>query len=197
MNVKAVLFAFMPFAASAQGFAGLGTDADGFAVPERGYAFDFPTDHGAHPEYRIEWWYLTANMIGEDGTDYGLQWTLFRTALAPEAGEGWSAPQIWLGHAAVTTPSDHYVSERFARGGVGQAGAIAGPFEAWIDDWQMLGDWDEMRLTASGTDFAYDVRLEANGPLIFQGNDGYSVKSAEGQASYYYCLLYTSDAADD
>lgn len=188
MSVRLVLFLILwPMGALAQGFAGLGTTADGFAVPERGTPFDFPTDHGAHPEYRIEWWYLTANLTGPDGTPYGLQWTVFRSALAPEAGEGWTAPQVWMGHAAVTTPDRHLVAERFARGGIGQAGAVADPFAVWIDDWQMAGDsFDAMRMTASGPEFAYDMALTAEGPLVFHGDAGYSVKSAEGQASYYY-----------
>ena len=188
MNVRALLLAMLlPVAAWAQGFAGLGTTAEGFAVPQRPATFDFPTDHGPHPDYRIEWWYLTANLKAEDGTDYGLQWTLFRSALAPEAGEGWDTPQLWMGHAAVTTPDAHFVTERLARGGVGQAGATAEPFEAWIDDWTLSGpDFGQLRMTASGPDFAYDMALTAQGPLVFHGEDGYSVKSAEGQASYYY-----------
>lgn len=187
MNVRAIIFVcLLPLTAMAQGFAGLGTDAEGFAVPAPNPVFDFPTDHGPHNDYRIEWWYLTANLTGPDGIAYGLQWTLFRSALAPEAGEGWTAPQLWMGHAAVTTPTDHYVSERLARGGIGQAGVTADPFAAWIDDWVLEGDWSEMRMTASAADFAYDMALTAEGPLVFHGADGYSVKSAAGQASYYY-----------
>jgi predicted secreted hydrolase len=187
MNVKALFFALcLPVAAMAQGFAGLGTDAEGFTVPQPDPQFNFPADHGPHNDYRIEWWYLTANLEAADGTPYGLQWTLFRSALAPEAGTGWTAPQLWMGHAAVTTPDQHYVAERLARGGIGQAGVTADPFEAWIDDWALQGDWTTMRMTASGPDFAYDMALTAQGPLIFHGDGGYSVKSAAGQASYYY-----------
>ena len=43
----------------AQGFAGLGQSADGYALPAPDYVFTFPDDHGAHNDYRIEWWYLT------------------------------------------------------------------------------------------------------------------------------------------
>lgn len=190
MNAKIIVLALMPFAANAQGFAGLGGDAEGFGMPTPAPTFDFPTDHGPHDDYRIEWWYLTANLQAADGTDYGLQWTLFRSALAPETGAGWTSPQLWMGHAAVTTPTDHYVSERIGRGGIGQAGVTAAPFSAWIDDWQFSGDWQTMAMTASGTDFAYDMDLTAQGPLIFHGDDGYSVKSAGGQASYYYSQPY-------
>lgn len=188
MNAKVlILLLFWPFAALAQGFAGLGTEAGDFTTPTPGRAFDFPADHGAHPDYRIEWWYLTANMTGPDGTPYGLQWTLFRSALQPRDGTGWDTPQLWMGHAAVTTPDRHHVAERLARGGIGQAGVIADPFSAWIDDWSMAGpDMDSLRLTATGPDFAYDVQLRAQGPLVRHGQDGYSVKSAAGQASYYY-----------
>jgi predicted secreted hydrolase len=193
MNARVWVLVFWPGVVAAQGFAGLGAEADGFTLPERGYQFQFPADHGAHPDFRIEWWYLTANLTGPDGTHYGLQWTLFRSALAPEAGEGWTAPQLWMGHAAVTTPDQHYVTERLARGGIGQAGVTAEPFEAWIDDWRMAGaDMEALTLTASGPEFRYHMRLTAEGPLVLHGDGGYSVKSAEGQASYYYSQPYYS-----
>lgn len=182
-----MVFAMFPGAAQAQGFAGLGTSVEGFAEALPGGEIVFPRDHGAHPDYRIEWWYLTANLEGPDGTPYGLQWTLFRSAVEPYREEGWQSPQVWMGHAAVTTPEAHYVAERFARDGIGQAGVSAEPFEAWIDDWQMAGpNFDSMRLTASGTDFAYDMQLKAQGPLVLHGEAGYSLKSASGRASYYY-----------
>lgn len=182
-----VLAISLPLQAHAQGFAGMGSTADGFATPAPAPQFDFPADHGAHPEYRIEWWYLTANMQGPDGTPYGLQWTLFRSALAPYATQDWDSPQIWFANAAVTTPDAHHTAERFARGGTGQAGVIAAPFEAWIDEWHMRGaTWDALSLHAAGADFSYDVELRAQGPLVRHGAAGYSVKSAEGQASYYY-----------
>ncbi len=190
MNAKAIfitLLLLFPLGALAQGYAGLGGSAEGFEVPQRGYMFEFPADHGPHPAYRIEWWYLTANLKGDDGKDYGIQWTLFRSALKPFETEGWQSPQIWMGHAAVTTPERHFFAERLSRGGVGQAGVIAEPFAAWIDEWRMSGpDFDTLSLTANGADFGYALALKAQGPLVFHGDDGYSIKSADGQASYYY-----------
>ena len=174
--------------AHAQGFAGLGSTADdGFSVPQRGTPFTFPDDHGPHPDYRIEWWYVTATLTGADGRDYGIQWTLFRSALRPETGPGWEDPQIWMGHAGLTTPDAHFVAERFARGGVGQAGVTAAPFDAYIDEWHMRGpSLSEVNLTAQGTDFSYDLDLATDKPFVPQGDQGYSVKSGGGQASYYY-----------
>ncbi len=194
MNARclALLAALAAGPACAQGYAGLGTRAEGFAIPSPDTRLSFPDDHGPHPEYRIEWWYLTANLTDAAGTDYGIQWTLFRSALAPFEAEGWASPQIWLGNAGLSTPTEHYAAERLARGGTGLAGATAQPFEAWIDDWRMAstamtGDQlDALSLTANGDGFAYDLALTANGPLVPQGIDGYSVKSREGQASHYY-----------
>lgn len=190
MNVK-VLFVslFWPWAACAQGFAGLGTSVEGFAIPQSGYQFQFPTDHSAHPDFRIEWWYVTANLKGDDGTEYGIQWTLFRSALAPYDVQGWDSPQVWLAHAALTTPDAHFVEERRARGGIGIAGAGGTPFRAALDEWSLNSSddgIDTVTLTANGENFGYNLQLDADGPLIFHGRGGYSVKSASGQASYYY-----------
>ncbi|WP_170413500.1 lipocalin-like domain-containing protein [Ruegeria atlantica] len=190
MNVRIwliVLLLALPGFGRAQGYAGLGGSAEGFTVPQPGYTFQFPQDHGPHSDYRIEWWYLTANLKGEDGRDYGIQWTLFRSALKPHEAEGWQSPQIWMGHAAVTTPKKHYFAERLSRGGIGQAGVTAKPFEAWIDEWHIRGpDLNTVSLSANGAEFGYDLKLTAKGPLVFHGQNGYSVKSADGQASYYY-----------
>ena len=174
--------------ARAQGFAGLGAPSDGYAMPDPARPIVFPQDHAPHPFYRIEWWYLTAPLSLADGTPLGIQWTLFRSALAPipEPGEA-IPPQAWMGHAAVTTAETHRVAERLARGGIGQAGATGVPFAAWIDEWSMQGDpAHALQLTAAGQDFRFDLDLTAQGPLIRHGEGGFSRKSAAGQASYYY-----------
>ncbi|MBA3908943.1 MAG: iron ABC transporter permease [Rhodobacter sp.] len=197
MNVRAIfLWLGLAGAASAQGFADLGASVEGFALPERGRVLEFPADHGAHPDFRIEWWYLTANLTGADGAEYGAQWTLFRSAIAAGGGAGWQSPQLWMGHAAVTTETTHRMAERLARGGIGQAGVEVGgeaPFRAWIDEWEMRSTagpgedaLDRLAVSARGDGFGYALELTAEGPLVLQGDAGYSVKSAGGQASYYY-----------
>lgn len=201
MNVRALILATLllplpalPLPARAQGFAGMGQTADGYALPERGAALVFPRDHGPHPAFRIEWWYLTANLTDAAGRDLGVQWTLFRNALAPgEPGEGWAKAQAWMAHAAVTTPDAHRHAERLGRGGTGQAGVTAAPFAAWIDDWRMesvappgADPLSALTLTASAPDFAYRLSLAAEGPLVLHGDAGFSVKSDQGQASHYY-----------
>ncbi|WP_099823255.1 lipocalin-like domain-containing protein [Oceaniglobus indicus] len=192
MNVRMLLLPLLLWAAplGAQGFAGLGNAADAYALPSRDTVLTFPADHGPHPAFRIEWWYVTANLKGDDGTDYGVQWTLFRSALTPGAPlqDGWQSAQAWMGHAAVTTPTRHFVAERLGRGGTGQAGvSTSDGFAAWIDEWALSGPaLSDVTLRAQGADFGYDLKLSADGPLVLQGDAGFSVKSASGQASMYY-----------
>ncbi|HLJ00709.1 MAG TPA: lipocalin-like domain-containing protein [Bradyrhizobium sp.] len=193
----AVLLAFEK-AARAQGFAGLGVSGQGFAPVVPGKKFVFPADHGAHPHFRIEWWYVTTNLTDAAGNAYGAQWTLFRQAMRSGAQqEGWANQQIWMGHAAVTRDDTHRYSETFARGDVGQAGVTPTPFGAFIDAWHMRGaeaiDNDALSpldVTAAGPDFSYALRLHADHPLVLQGEGGYSIKSEQGQASYYYSQPY-------
>lgn len=188
-----LVLAVLPAAAQEEPTSGLdmmATEADeGFAEVRPDTEIRFPEDHGPHPAFRIEWWYVTANLEAADGTAMGAQWTLFRFATKPPAEEtGWEVPQIWMGHAALTSAQTHRHAERFARGGIGQAGARAQPFEAWIDDWGFVSEgatFTPARLTARGEGFSYDLRLFAEGPMVLQGEAGYSVKSERGQASHY------------
>ncbi len=182
----------------------MGAPVQGFALPDPAYSLQFPADHAAHPLFRIEWWYVTATLTSADGTDYGAQWTLFRTATAPGEGEGWQSPQLWMGHAAITTADSHHVAERLARGGIGQAGvSLDDGFSAWIDDWQMVSHavkgtdpLSDLTITANGADFGYALDLMAKGPLVAHGDRGFSVKSAEGQASHYYSQPFYSVTGD-
>ena len=186
MNAKAALLCLLALASPAfgQGFAGLGSETEGFAFPTPETRFTFPDDHGAHPNFRIEWWYVTANLIDAQGRIYGIQWTLFRNAIRPG---GKAEDQAWMGHAAIAAPEGHFVAERLARGGTGQAGVTGQPFAAHIDEWQMAGETlSNVRLTAQGTDFAYDLTLDADKRFVPQGAEGFSVKSEAGQASHYY-----------
>lgn len=180
-------------AAALPGFAGLGGENAGFATVTPGQPLLFPRDHGAHPDYRIEWWYVTANLQDASGQHYGVQWTLFRSALAPGADSpGWNNGNLWLGHAGLTSSTVQHYAQRLSRGGVGQAGIDSKPWRAWIDDWALSATaatddpLQNLHLVARDEGFAYDLQLHTDQPLVLQGQQGYSRKSAQGQASWYY-----------
>lgn len=182
-----------------QGFAGLGLAADAFATVERGGELAFPQDHAAHPEFRIEWWYVTANLEDREGRQYGMQWTLFRQALTPDGELGhWQDGQVWMAHVGLTGANEHWHAERFGRSGGGQTGVTTQPtYQVWLDDWSLQsvtapgsperGDpLEHIRVQASTDDFAFDLVLQTDQPLVLQGDAGYSLKSERGQASWYY-----------
>ena len=196
--IRIALLVWLSLAATAAGAQDvLGDLRDrglGYAQVTPGKSLQFPRDHGAHPDYRIEWWYLTANLQDDDGRHWGIQWTLFRQALSPEpVTDGWGSNQMWMAHAAITTPDGHHHEQRFARGGIGQAGVTdvgdSGFFNAWMDDWQWQSNAGALlpaRLEFSVGEREVTLQLESTGELIENGIDGYSQKSAQGQASYYY-----------
>ncbi|OHV10644.1 hypothetical protein BH688_09420 [Kushneria phosphatilytica] len=185
----------------ARGFADLGSAATGYRHARLGTTLQFPRDHGPHPGYRIEWWYLTANLHDDHGNRYGVQWTLFRQALAPPDNapskardEVWQSDQMWMADVAISSPQGHFALERFARGGTDQAGVTAEPFSGWLDDWQLSATgqgFTPLQVQAAGTtraghELGYQLQLDAHGPLILQGDHGFSRKSPDGQGSYYY-----------
>lgn len=160
--------------------------------------FEFPEDHGPHFNYQTEWWYYTGNLQTEDGRRFGYQFTVFRRALAPGAppgGDGLATNQIYFAHLALTDASGeiHYYKERFSRGAAGLAGAVANPFSAWVEDWQVRSTEqgaESVHIQASLQEFELKLDLETLKPIVKHGNNGLSAKSDEiGNASYY--LSYT------
>ncbi|MCA1790510.1 MAG: carotenoid 1,2-hydratase [Thioalkalivibrio sp.] len=174
-----------------------GMDTEGYLRAERPRDFVFPRDHGPHPGFRNEWWYITGNLDAENGDRFGFHITFFRVALAPRF-EGdevflespWSARHIWMAHAAITDVAGrrHVSEERFAREGAGLAGAIDNGEKVWLEDWTLSGmDGDLWRLILDAGPYALNLELApARGPVL-QGEDGLSQKGREpGDASYYY-----------
>ena len=177
----------------------LRSDPTGFAKVVPGKTLVFPEDHLPHKDYRIEWWYITANLLDDKGQAYGLQWTLFRQSMNPQSDPGdWASNQVWMAHGALSTPDGHVYEERFSRGGTGQANVQwtkGEVFEAFLDDWSLTGESRAMlpaELVFTVDDFKIKLFLTSQTPLVLQGEKGYSVKSALGQASYYYSQPHLS-----
>ncbi len=172
------------------------TESNPFTPVLKGVELTFPTDHQAHPNFRHEWWYLTANLSDEEGNPLGIQWTQFRFAAAPPTGENevkkteWQTQQIYMAHSAVTTQDKHYADEKWSRDQAALAGVDASPFRVYLDDWQWTSSTDDLfpaTLNANSEQFGYSLKLTSSAPYQKQGEQGYSTKSADGQvASYYY-----------
>jgi predicted secreted hydrolase len=178
---------------------GDGTGSAGFARALESRAFVFPRDHGAHPEFRNEWWYFTGNLRARDGRRFGYQLTVFRSALSPDVRGGtssWATRQAYMGHLALSDASAgsfHYF-QRFSRGAAGLAGAGHQGMSVWIEDWKVSavgdGSWRLRAAAGEGEDaVALDLVLQPRKPVVLQGDRGLSRKGGEpGNASYYYSL---------
>jgi predicted secreted hydrolase len=163
--------------------------------------FSFPEDHGPHPEYRNEWWYLTGNLDSARGKRFGFELTIFRFALAPleedrqsRKASGWATNEVYIGHFAVTDvdAAQFHVAERYARGALGLAGAESRPLRVWVEDWRLedapagKSGWN---LSAGDQGVELSLSLEALKAPVLNGIAGLSQKSsARGNASYYYSV---------
>ncbi len=156
----------------------------------------FPRDHGAHPEFRTEWWYITGWLQDEAGAERGFQLTFFR--VRPRIGEAsrsrFSPSQLMLAHAAIADPEKGRLlhAERAERHLPPLASASEAHTDVRIRDWSLA--WSEApdtegvyRARVGAGEFAFDLELRPDGPPVLNGQGGYSRKAPDPKhASYYY-----------
>ncbi|MCP5146279.1 MAG: carotenoid 1,2-hydratase [Gammaproteobacteria bacterium] len=169
-------------------------DNAGFVVADEPPALEFPRDHGPHPEYRTEWWYITGTLADTNGERFGYQLTFFRHAMTamPAAGpSAWHARDAWMAHFAVTdvTATAFHHSERFSRGTLDLAGAGGEPLSIWLRDWRLWFDAGAWHLTARDGAIALTLDLTPTVAPVAQGDRGLSRKGrSAGNASIYYSM---------
>lgn len=165
-----------------------------FPVVRPGLRLSFPTDHGAHPEYRTEWWYVTGALRTPAGEALGFQVTFFRTRPDIEPGNpsAFAPRQVLFAHAALSDPKVGRLAhaQRVARAGFGLAEARVGDADVILDDWRFWRAGDgRFRTRAGGDGFHLDLALIPTQPPLLQGEAGFSRKGpGREQASYYYSL---------
>jgi predicted secreted hydrolase len=184
------------------GALGGGMRTGDFAQVLEPRVFEFPRDHGPHPDYRQEWWYVTGNLDSDTGERFGFELTFFRFALAPgtapPAESAWRTPQIYMAHFAITDVARgrFRFEQKLSRGAVGLAGAQIPPLRVWIDDWSLAAvssasGSDEVHWDLHAAQGGYELTLDAQAldQPVLNGERGFSRKSSEpGSASYYYSI---------
>jgi predicted secreted hydrolase len=191
-----------PMQASVSVAEALSGDTTGYARADRVRPFVFPADHGPHPAFKTEWWYVTGNLRATDGSGrrFGVQFTVFRSALSPDTAStrasAWAATGLFMAHVALSdvAAGRFYSEERFARGAAGLAGATADPLHVWLGPVDLTaagppgaGGAVPLRLAGSAEGAAFVLNARPVKPVVLQGDRGLSQKGAEaGNASYYY-----------
>ncbi len=164
----------------------------------------FPQDHGPHPAYRLEWWYISGQLRPQAANNrdkrWGFQLTFFRLALEPDTlgRTGWQSPHLYMAHFAISDEDSrqHIGFERLSRTGAGLAGTRHNPVTVWLENWHFTARQKDQLFpaqlvalasdTAAGT-VALNLTLNNSKPAVLQGDRGYSPKSAApGNASHYY-----------
>ncbi len=181
---------------------------------QAGYSFVFPRDHFSHPDFKIEWWYYTGNLMTQSGRRFGYQVTFFRVGVdrAPSNPSRWAVRDLFMTHVAVSdVRGQRYpFDERLSRGGPGLAGAAIDAYRVWNDDWIAYLDNQGRHVIRASTraaakpglalesaparhastgEAAVDLVLDEGKPAVINGVNGISQKGARaGNATHYYSL---------
>jgi predicted secreted hydrolase len=155
----------------------------------------FPRDYGAHPAYRIEWWYLTGLLDDADGgATLGMQVTFFRfrTPIDPANPSRFAAHQLLFAHAALADPAraSLLVDQQIARAGWKTVRFAEADTDIELNRWQ-LARRDDGRYECDVPARGFRLRFVATPtqPVLLQGREGYSAKRAQGEyASKYYSM---------
>ena len=169
----------------------LSSRATDFAPVLPGQSLVFPEDHGAHPLFRTEWWYVTGWLDTSEGAALGFQCTFFRvrTGIGEDNPSAFAPRQLVMAHAAIADPKLGRLrhDQRVARAGLGRAGFSQGFTQVWVGDWRLEQDGDAYRTAVNGRDFAYSLSLQPKGPPTLNGIAGFSAKGPDPRhASHYY-----------
>jgi len=156
-----------------------------------GTALRFPRDHGAHPAFRTEWWYLTGILRDTARHELGVQITFFRSrpGVAESGTSAFVPRQLLFAHAAIADPRVGRLQhdQRALRAGFGLAEASETTTDVRLDDWSLKLDATTYATSVIARDFALRLRYRATQPIVSQGAGGVSRKGPSPmQASYYY-----------
>lgn len=199
---------FLLAAAAAAGtseLANAGLNAEGRQKP-----LSFPRDFGAHPQSRLEWWYLSgllfdgaAPINAQNQPRYGFQLTFFRVRgpAAAEHPSNFAARQLMMAHAVLSDIGAAGLShdQRIARQFPGLAQASEQDCDVQMGAWFLRRKDSPEGKDGSASHYAaamqgsshgrFDLALQllALQPTLLQGEAGFSRKGPGAeQFSHYY-----------
>ncbi|MEM9399308.1 MAG: lipocalin-like domain-containing protein [Verrucomicrobiota bacterium] len=170
---------------------------DNWQRPTSPRLWEFPRDHGSHPDFQTEWWYFTGNLKSEDNKHYGYQLTFFRQGIQKnpsQANTRWTLRDYYFSHFTITDVANQtfHTAERQTRGTLDHTHYAEDRMNINLKDWSITQNADEpetFTLQASDGKAGISLRLTLTAvkPKVFHGRNGLSQKtSGVGNASYYY-----------
>ncbi|MSU36088.1 MAG: carotenoid 1,2-hydratase [Pedosphaera sp.] len=172
---------------------------DGFAVPQPGHRFEFPTDHGSHPDFKIEWWYVTGHLFGEQGRRFGFQATFFRRSgplptngtMVTARSELFGNEELHLAHMALLdVPGERFIQEERLNRQGWDAESSTNTLAVRNGNWSLsVGTHANGPFSLQGSirsAAAFSLEMTPVKPLVVFGEKGVSRKGASPTASSYY-----------
>jgi predicted secreted hydrolase len=172
-----------------------------YAAVTPGRTLHFPQDFGSHPEFRIEWWYVTGWLSTSRHETLGFQITFFRTkpSIDESNPSGFAPRQLLIAHCAISDPAHGrpWQEQRIRRAGLGLAEAERGDTNVWIERWALRryangtdtngGDTQGVyQATIDSDELALHLRLAPTQPPLLNGDAGFSRKGPSPEAASYY-----------
>jgi len=175
---------------------------EGFYYAAEGVPLDFPRDHGNHPGFAMEWWYITGHLRTDQNSAenrFAFQITFFRRS-APPGSEGEKATQfsdatLFLAHVSLMDLENetfHHQEKLNRKGWNGYAGE--GKIDLYNGGWSMAahtynpsGDPEVIRFAGSiFSDATLELSFEPVKPRVLFGNNGISRKGSPPDATSLY-----------
>ena len=165
----------------------------GYKKVDAPYNWQFPYDHGSHPNYQVEWWYLTGHLSDDNSNEYnyGFEFTIFRVGNSfNQPNNPWSFSNLFITHFTITDDTNKTFNEydfthrekdvSFAK--EGHLNIINGPFKLSEINGEFL-------IHATKGDHELTLNLKNTKPIVFHGKNGYHKKTNDDHAaSYYYSM---------
>lgn len=153
---------------------------DGFAIPRPNPSFAFPRDHGSHPEFRTEWWYVTGHLDAADGRRFGFQVTFFRQAATEHE-------QLFLAHAALLDVSkQRFINEERLNRGGWDAESSTATLAVRNGNWSLNMNGDLQLAASIRSEAKLRLTMKVAKPLVVFGKDGVSLKGRSPAAASHY-----------
>ncbi|MCE0521565.1 MAG: carotenoid 1,2-hydratase [Methylacidiphilales bacterium] len=158
------------------------------------WSWVFPRDHGAHPNFKTEWWYFTGNLQDGRQRKFGYQLTLFRQGIQftpAQPTSRWAVRDFYFGHFTISdlAANQFHVAERVSRGALGEAKAAPDRMDVALGPWTVRQADTSQQIQLEAREADMEINFEENPlkPLVLEGVNGLSRKAdGAGEASYYY-----------
>ena len=204
-KIISIIFTLLIFALLKTNAQDAGKTLDGFALPQAGHKFSFPRDFGSHDDFKIEWWYITGHLFGDDGRRFGFQATFFRSAGAPTNSAGtnnfsFGSDKLFLAHMALLdVKSGKFIHQQRLNRDGWDAFSATNELNVRNGNWSLrMTDTNRETMDLRGTfggDAALALELKPRKSIVVFGQNSISRKAADPTAASYYLTFPRLEAS--